>query len=373
METSKRLNSLDILRGFDMFCLVALSTLLWALQKPIDSPLYDALLTQFTHKSWEGFAFWDLIMPLFVFMAGVSMPFAYSKYLRDSSLDRKNLYLKIGRRFLLLWILGMVCQGNLLAFDPNKIRLFSNTLQSIAVGYLGASLLFLNLKTNRQLLVTLSLFILYIVCMEWIGGGDYTPTGNWAEKVDTAILGRFRDGVWYDKSGAWHFSTSYHYTWIISSLNFIVTVMIGLFTGLIIKGKESEMKKVKVMLLLAILLISGGWILHLYMPVIKPIWSSSMTLVSGGYCMGLMTLFYYVIDVKGHFKYVSWLKIYGMNSLVAYTLVNVVSFKSISTSLFFGLEHLVGPFYGFVITLSDCLILFALLYVMYRQKIFIRV
>ncbi|MGL4852569.1 MAG: acyltransferase family protein [Phocaeicola sp.] len=373
MENPKRLRSLDILRGFDMFCLVALSTLLWRLKMPINAPLYDALLTQFTHKSWEGFAFWDLIMPLFMFMAGVSIPFAFSNYVKDGSLDRKRLYFKIARRFVLLWVLGMLCQGNLLALDFNQLRLFSNTLQSIAVGYLGASLLFLNCKMRTQIIVTIALLILYGVCMEWIGKGDYTPTGNLAEKMDRAILGRFRDGVWYDEEGNWHFSATYHYTWILSSLNFIVTVMLGLFTGRILKGKQREMKKVAMLLFMALLLILGGWIWHLQMPVIKPIWSSSMTLVSGGYCVALMALFYYVIDVKGHYKYVEWLKVYGMNSIVAYTLANVVSFQSISTSLFFGLEQYLGLFYGFAIALSDCALLFALLYVLYKQKIFVRV
>ena len=44
------------------------------------------------------------------------------------------------RRVLVLWILGMVAQGNLLDFDLSKLYLFSNTLQAIAVGYLVASL-----------------------------------------------------------------------------------------------------------------------------------------------------------------------------------------------------------------------------------------
>ena len=48
--------------------------------------------------------------------------------------------MKIIRRVLILWILGMVAQGNLLDFDLSKLYLFSNTLQAIAVGYLVASL-----------------------------------------------------------------------------------------------------------------------------------------------------------------------------------------------------------------------------------------
>ena len=72
----QRLESLDVLRGFDLFCLVALEGVLHSLGRAIDAPWYNDFLWGFSHVQWEGFSSWDLVMPLFMFMAGVSMPFA---------------------------------------------------------------------------------------------------------------------------------------------------------------------------------------------------------------------------------------------------------------------------------------------------------
>ena len=81
-------------------------------------------------------------------------------------------------------------------------------------------------------------------------------------------------------------------------------------------------------------MVIAGWLWGIELPVIKKLWTSSMVLVSSGYCFLLMGLFYYWIDYKGHRKYTTWLKVYGMNSILAYMLTNVVSFRCIGESLF---------------------------------------
>ena len=132
----------------------------------------------FTHKEWEGFSSWDLVMPLFLFMSGVSIPFAFSKYKTDT--NKLPIYRRIGKRVLLLWIFGMLCQGNLLALDPQNIAFFSNTLQSIAVGYLIASLAFLHLRQRNQFILAGAFLFIYwealtFVWVGCLGGGRYTP------------------------------------------------------------------------------------------------------------------------------------------------------------------------------------------------------
>lgn len=130
----ERLESLDVLRGFDLFCLVALEGILHPLGRAIDASWYNDFLWGFSHVQWEGFSSWDLVMPLFMFMAGVSMPFALSRY--KAMPDKWAVYRRIVKRVILLWIFGMMCQGNLLGLDPDRIYLYSNTLQAIAMGYL---------------------------------------------------------------------------------------------------------------------------------------------------------------------------------------------------------------------------------------------
>lgn len=98
-----------------------------------------------------------------------------------------------------------------------------------------------------------------------------------------------------------------------------------------------------------------------------------MTLWSGGWCFLLMALFYYVVDYKGWSKGLNWLKIYGMNSITAYTLGMVVSFSSIATSLLYGFEQYTGVYYGAIITFANFLILFFILRLMYRQNYFVKI
>ena len=79
-NNTSRLASLDILRGFDLFLLVFFQPVFAALARQLNLPFLNDILYQFDHEVWEGFRFWDLVMPLFLFMTGASMPFSLSKY-----------------------------------------------------------------------------------------------------------------------------------------------------------------------------------------------------------------------------------------------------------------------------------------------------
>lgn len=364
-----RLLSLDILRGIDIFMLAGGHFILRGLTNLGafgKGEFADAMRRQLAHVPWEGFVVWDLVMPLFLFMAGIALPFSLAKYQTST-----KTYLRILRRVVLLWILGMVVQGRLLSLDPKRISLYSNTLQAIAAGYLVTALIFINIKNNRwRVFVAVLLFVVY-----WAGFtffGDFTPTGNFAEAIDRAVLGRWRDGVTW-KDGVWSFSPKYYYTWIWSSIGFALTTLAGAFSGLMLKG-EACAKKALHLFLFGVALIVAGLLLSLQTPIIKPIWSASMVLYSGGICAVLMALTYWYIDVKGKGKWLYWFKIYGMNSIFAYVVSHVISFRSVSESLFFGFARfLEKPGYDFLLGVSNAAILFVMLVMLYRKKIFIRV
>ena len=213
----QRLESLDALRGFDLFCLVALSDILEEVAEAVDKPWMGKIMENFTHKPWEGFSAWDLVMPLFMFMAGVAIPYSLTpnpsprrgepndKQLKSvpswrsrfSPLPGEGVGVRLYRRILLLWIFGMMVQGNLLALNPERIYLFTNTLQAIAVGYFFSAIIYLHTSWKTQVGIAIALLLAFWGAMEWItiggyGGGDYTPHGNLAEGIDTMVLGRFR-------------------------------------------------------------------------------------------------------------------------------------------------------------------------------------
>lgn len=373
---TKRLESLDVLRGFDMVFLVVLEPFAHKVGRVEGSFWREWIFILFNHKSWEGFSMWDLVMPLFMFITGVTIPFSFEKY-RNKDITILPFYWRLFRRFLLLWLLGMVCQGNLLSFDVNEISLFSNTLQAIAVGYVICAILYVKTGWKTQVVVAIALLLSYWGIMEYCslglcGNGNYSEYGNLAYGIDSFLLGRFRNTA-HMVDGKIYIDPAYVHTWFLSSLNFIVTVLSGMLVGRLLNYDVSQKKKLIIIYLGGLLLVVLGYILGIFHPIIPHIWTSSMVLVSSGYCFLLIGLFYHVIEFCAYNKHLTLFKIYGMNSIVAYVITMVVDFSSISSSFLYGIEKYVGVHYSMIITSCNMLIIFFVLFLLYKNRIFIRV
>ncbi len=365
-----RVLSLDVLRGFDLFMLVGLQPVLWQILSKKDLSLFGTpLLSLIDHAAWEGFTPWDLVMPLFMFMSGVTIPFSLPKYINKGTY---TLWSRILKRVLILYLLGMVVQGNLLALDINRIYFYSNTLQAIAIGYLLTIPIALYLKPRYQIIAIITLLTIYAVPMHLFG--DWSRDGNFAAIVDNYILGRFRDGTTLTADGVWLHADWYDYTWIWSSITFCCTVTMGNLAGHMIKNGNSQKEKTALrMLLVGITLIAFSEILGIYHPIIKRIWSSSMTLYSGGWCFILLALFYWWIDVKGHKGGVEWLLCYGCNAISAYMIGEVINFRCIVHSIFHGIEQYIGDWYPIFLTAGNYIILYIILALLYKHRIFLKV
>ena len=105
--------SLDVLRGMDMFLLTVIGSLVWVANEVHALP--NAFLYQFTHP-WEGFALWDIIMPCFLFMCGAAIPLSLERRLVDGR-PGSGFWLHVFKRVTMLWVLGLLVQGQLLSFD----------------------------------------------------------------------------------------------------------------------------------------------------------------------------------------------------------------------------------------------------------------
>lgn len=373
----KRLASLDILRGLDMFLLIVVGPLTWKLTLTGDYTWEPFVRSQIEHVPWEGFCLWDLIMPLFMFMSGVTIPFSLEKYKgKDGNL--KSIYSRIFKRVVLLWIFGMIAQGKLLAMDWSILRFYSNTLQAIAMGYLFASIFFLHTSRKCQYFIAAGLLVLYWALMMFVridgfGGGDMTERGNLCEHVDNLVLGAHRDHATRLEDGTLYVDPEYTYTWIISSINFIVTVMTGMFAGQILRDRRSEKSKILILLAAGAAMTALGWLWHLQLPVNKHIWTSSMVLVSSGYCFLLLGVIYYIVDYRGWHKGLDWLKVFGMNAIVAYMLHQTIKFDSVANSLLYGFEHLMSPAWYALLLKAGCIaITCTILTILYKKKIFIK-
>ena len=349
----ERLESLDILRGADMFLLLMLGPVLRSLCKAFPDGT-GWLSHQLQHVAWEGFVTWDLIMPLFLFMSGITIPFSMARYKTGTRPDGA-FYGKLLRRFFLLFFLGWIVQGNLLLWDWKLFHPFANTLQAIAMGYVIAALLFVHCKPRWQILAGVLLFAAYWIAFACTGMNT-NPQENVAMLVDKAVLGPHRDGVAWADDGSWRFMKRYQYTWILSSLNFAVTVLLGCFAGQILRAKKhAPGRRALLLAVTGALLVAAGLLLSSQFPIIKKIWSSTMTLYSGGLCCLLMALTYYIVDVRGWKKGLSWLKIYGMNAITAYCIGEMLRYDSIPQAV------------------GNATLLFVLLLILYKNKVFIKI
>jgi len=363
-KISGRLMSVDALRGFDMFWIIGGDApILRGLAKGTGSEFLNKLLIQFDHVSWEGFRAWDLVMPLFLFVVGVVMPFSFNKRLERGQ-SKRQLYFHIVKRVVILWVLGMVAQGNLLEYDLSTLQIYSNTLQSIAAGYLISSILILNLNIRWQMVTTVVLLLLFWALMVWVpvpeyGAGVLTEEGNLAIYIDNLILRQFSDG--------------YTYTWVLSSITFAGTVMLGVMAGHLLRSGKRQAIKVLWLLAAGAGCLVLGWVWGLVFPIIKHIWTSSMVLYAGGWSFLLLALFYLVIDVWGLRKWAFGFVVIGMNAIAVYMAVHVFDFKHVGNIFVGGLAEWLGDWNYFVQEVAAFVVIWLILYWMYREKTFIKI
>ena len=310
---AQRLVSLDALRGFTMFCLVGGAQLLVALVACVSPSVANVLDLELAHAWWDGFAAWDMIGPMFLFVVGAAMPFAIGKRLHQPA-ERRDVYWRIARRVAVLWVLGMIAQGSLLKYDFYNLELYSNTLQAIAVGYLVTSLAMLHLRVRGQIALFAVLVLSYWALLALVPFGGHTAgtlerEANLAFHVDQLVLGPFR--------------RDHHFTWILSSLGFIATVLLGALAGQLVGSRLAARRKLQMLMMIGLLCMAVGWLWSYVLPINRHIWTSSLVLWAGGLCILMLALFYAVIDVAGWRRWTFPFVVFGANALLAYVFSEV--------------------------------------------------
>ncbi|MBP8129725.1 MAG: DUF5009 domain-containing protein [Candidatus Hydrogenedentes bacterium] len=359
----ERIMSVDALRGFDMFWIIGGQGLVLSFLRLFWDPLPAAVEAQFDHVAWAGFSAWDMIMPLFLFIVGVSMAFSFGRRAQEGQ-GLKRIYAKIFRRVLLLWLFGMMVQGNLLAFDWDKLHLYSNTLQAIAAGYLIAAVALLHLPLVAQAAAAAALLAVYWALLMFLpvpghGGPVLEPKANLALYVDELILRGFRDGTTY--------------TWILSSLGFGATTLLGVFGGRVLKAQWNAALRFLALVAMGGACLAGGWYWSYHFPIIKHVWTSSMVLWSAGWSYLLLAFFYLVIDVIRFRIWAFPFVVIGMNAIAVYVGTHVLPIDAVGVALAGGLaKHLLGAG-AFLLAAVNFAIVWFILYYMYRNKTFLKI
>lgn len=310
----------------------------------------------------------DMIFPTFLFIAGISFPFSLEKQ-RLSGKSEGDILRKIVRRGLTLVFLGVVYNG-LLDFDFSTQR-YASVLGRIGLAWMCAALLFVYARTRTRAIVAVAILVGYWLLLRFVpapdaaGADSLTMEGCLVGYVDRLLLpGRLHLTI-HDPEG------------LLSTLPAVVTAMLGMFTGEFIKWKKEglgETRKVAVLATAGVGLVAVGLIWNLFFPINKQIWSSSFVCFVGGISTLLFALFYYVIDVKNHRRWTLFFRVIGMNSITIYLAQHFIRFSYTNQALFGGLSKLVPESAGpFVLAVGYIAVCWGFLYVLYKQRIFLKV
>ena len=363
---SKRLYSLDALRGFDMFWIMGAEDIFHGLAKSTGSPFWGAIANQFTHPAWNGFHFYDLIFPLFLFISGVATPYSVGRELEKGK-SRHQVLIRVVKRSLILVILGVIYNNGLQIRPLADIR-FGSVLGRIGLAYMFANIIYLYAKNVSQIIWFCALLVGYWLLLKFNAApgfpkGDLTMEGNFASYLDRSILpGRLYLKI-HDPEG------------LISTIPAICTGLLGIFAGKLLKNSVlKQSTKVLRLAVAGIIFIILAQVWNLDFPINKNLWTSSFVLNVGGISLLLLALFYYIIDVLGQKKWAFFFKVIGMNSILIYISGRFIDWNYTTNGFFQWVGQLVGNPFGIVfMACLFVLVKWAFLYLMYKKKIFLRV
>lgn len=403
-----RLMSIDAYRGFIMFWIIGAEEVFQAWLRysnvrtghgPRDEGTWQTMLHhQLEHATWEGFRFYDLIFPSFLFIIGVMIPFSMGK-IKAAGEGTGAMLWRIFRRVVLIVGFGLI-YNNFLQFHFSDMR-YAGVLQRLGICYGIAAVLYLFLKVRGIVVLSVLLLVGYyllllLVPAPGVPAGDITMKDSLAGYVDRVVLKEALGGkVYYgfgDNEG------------VLSTIPAVVTALIGVLAGCWLLRPSSKLQKFLGLFWagLIMLTIGGCWSgfftdmnnLHdriPIFPVIKILWTSTYVLWAGGWSILLLALFYGVIDCL-NWRAWSWPFVFiGANALTIYLIEHFINFAPLSNRFFGGIARVTSTWLhplsegdptqkvlqgllSTAILLTGALFLkWLLTWFMYRNRIFIRV
>jgi predicted acyltransferase len=360
-----RLLSLDALRGFDMFWIMGAEGIIHTLKDATGWGWAVWMSGQLDHVEWNGFHFYDLIFPLFLFLSGATMPFSLTRQL-EKGVPKKKIYMHVLRRGLLLVLLGCIYNG-LFQFDFAHQR-YASVLAQIGIAYVLAAFIFLNTNWKGQVAWVVGIVLAYWAAMKLIpvpgyGAGVLTREGSLVTYIDQMLLpGRFHEEI-FDPEG------------LLVKIPATATALLGALSGWWLKqNKTTEYKKVGFMFLASLAFFLLAYLIGLSFPINKKLWSSSFVFQTAACSVFLLALFYLLIDVWKLRGWPFFFAVIGMNPITIYMATGIIDFWHASEYFFGGFARISGEAWSpFILATGVVLIEWLFLYFLYRKKIFLRV
>ena len=364
---SKRLLSIDTLRGFDMLMIAGAGALISELYGKTGWQWVDGLAMQFEHPPWNGFTFYDFIFPLFLFIAGLTLPFSLNKGL-ELGMSKSELYKKAFKRMLILMACGILYKNAPIPFlDWTKIR-FVSVLGRIGFAGFITTLLYLNFGFQKRIFWIGGLLLFYyaalfLVPVPGYGAGDLSFEGNLTGWIDRTFLpGRLLQGT-YDELG------------LFTQIPALCLTVIGSLAGdMLRRADKSEYQKLRDLGLAGVICLAIAAVWSMHFPINKHLWTSSFIMLTGGMAFLTFGLFYWVIDILNIRRWTFFFMVIGLNSLTIYLAYRLIDFGFTSKLLFQGLYiNTAEKWHPVFESLGALALVWVFLYVLYRLKIFVKV
>ena len=390
--------TLDALRGFAMFWLVGGEQLVKAIAAGAEKGSWrEKLQQQFTYSRWDGYHFYDLIMPLFMFALGVALPLSIAGRMERGD-DRRKVVKHALLRTAILILLGWCVSGNLLSWRFNQMALGYSYLQMLALGYLLATLLVAFAGVSAQIAITAIILVASWAAQMFV----HVPGHEAGQFVEGRILSDWLFDVTLAKLGA-PFYSPYGRGWPFFVWNCGAAAMLGVFAAYIARpGLAASLVKLRQPALerepnknpksaesgstagqrlawlcaLGAICLAVGWGWSYHLPLVRSRWTSSYVLWSAGWAYGLFALFFGLLEIAGARRGMGLLLAIGANSILAYLFATVFpnTFESTAEALFGGLSYYASSYvFQLFMTAMTYLLVWLLLVFLRRQRIFIRV
>jgi len=357
-----RILSIDLFRGLTMFLLLGEFVNIFNYFTPaiFGEGVITAINSQFHHHPWNGLRFWDLIQPYFMFIVGLSLPFAMKSRIKKGD-TLKQISKHTYKRALILILMGWA----LYCISAGKITFyFQNVLVQIGGAY-SIAYLIMHRSLRFQALFSIGLLLLTEVIYRLFSVDGFSEpfviNQNFGSWLDT-LYGGQSDGGWASFN---MIPTAAHTIW-------------GVLIGQYLMSKNSPLTKLTNMIIIGVVLIVLGYLLGFITPIIKRISTSSFVIVSGGWSILTLAFLYWIVDIKKVNK--GWTTFFGvvsMNSIFIYLFAHVGGAKLIEEVLHpftYGLFFWANQISAQIFTsLAVWALLWCICYWMYTKKLFIKI
>jgi predicted acyltransferase len=320
-------------------------------------PFYGAIANQFQHRPWGGAVFYDLIMPAFLFMVGVAMPFAFARRAELGATPRDNLK-HVLVRCLRLAIISEIW----VSIVENRVHLsVHNVLMVVAITYFTCFLL-MRLAFWKQAMVAAMLLVLHSAIYLLFPG----PNGAFAQVTNA--------GARLDQ---WSMLARFNFPYKCVTINLVTevtSVLFGVWAGNLLRSGKPRAEQIKLLILGMVAAFALGLGFSPLVPINKWLWTSTYTLYTTGWSILGLLIFYVLVEILKIRRPMFFLAVVGRNSLFVYCVGGILTgWINSKLLLFTGGFKFIGTLAPVAQSCSVLLVIWYLAYWLNKRKIFLSV